>query len=383
MDCLFCHFNTDIINNKFNPPNTKTYFISKDDYTEYINNIISKNYDINNINDIFPIFHNESYSIKAKNIKDVSNRNSTIKKERGPLHKEVIFISKDYPDIKYPNLDINCYSLKNPSNLKNEIILLRIRNKCFDNAEKKRKSSYNSENDSNSIKNKDCMSTNDKESFLSDESSDISKKVTLIVSHSASDDLGIIFPRLCDLASLLKCDVISYDYTGYGCSNLKPNYNSLKKDLIIVLNFCNNTLDLKNENIVLLSFNIGAIPSIYASSQPKYCSIRGIILVSPSFNFIKKFDFEIINEVICPVFLIQGNYEDTIEKKKNIEFSKNFNESIYWISKNGRNYDEIIDENRYKFYQKIRKFLSHVQTSRIKISQTIAESKNSTVILDN
>ena len=375
MDCLFCHLNSDVTNSKFNPPNEKTYFISKDDYTEYINNIKSKN---NDINDIFPLFPNGSNNIKAINIKD---KTYTIKKERGPLHKEINFISKDYPDAIYPNLDINCYSLKNPINLKNEIILLRIRNKCFDNAGK-RKNSYNSENDSNSEKSKNCNSNNDK-SFLSDESSDISKKVTLIVSHSVSDDLGLIFPRLCDLATLLKCDVISYDYTGYGCSNLKPNYDSLKKDLTIVLNFCNNTLDLKNENIVLLSFNIGAIPSIYVSSNPKHCSIRGIILVSPVLNFIKKFDFEIINEVVCPVFLIQGNYEDIIEKKKNIEFSKIFNESIFWISKNGKNYNEIMDENRYKFYQKIRKFLSHVQTTRIKISQNIAESINSTIILDN
>lgn len=84
-----------------------------------------------------------------------------------------------------------------------------------------------------------------------------------MVSHSNSDDLGIIFPRLCDLATFLKCDVISYDYSGYGCSKNKPSYSSLKNDIIAVINFSVDTFDLKYENIVLLSLNIGAIPSIY------------------------------------------------------------------------------------------------------------------------
>ena len=203
--------------------------------------------------------------------------------------------------------------------------------------------------------------------------------MTLLISHSTSVDLGLIFPRLCDIATTLKCDVISYDYTGYGCSIGKPNYNSLKNDLITVLNFCTNTFDIKYENIVLLSFNIGAIPSIYVASQSNYCSIRGMILVSPMLNFIKKFNDDHINEVICPVFAIQCDCENNVDNKNFIELARKFKECIYWISKEGKNYEDIIDENRYKFFKKIKKFLSHVHTTRIKISQNLANSVSSSI----
>jgi alpha/beta superfamily hydrolase len=249
--------------------------------------------------------------------------------------------------------------------VKNEIILLRIRNKSYDYLKKKEK----------------VINIQDlKESFSSiSESGDTNENLTLIVSHSRSDDLGIIFPRLCDLAAMLKCDVISYDYAGYGCSSNQPNYDSLKTDIMIVLNYCTNTFDLKKENIVLFSFNIGAIPSIYASIQPNYCDIRGMILISPKLDFIKQYNFENIKDVICPVFLIRADNNDEEKKKKIIDFAHTFKESIYWIPQNGHTFEEIMDENRDKFFTKIRKFLSHVQSTRMKIPLNIIESRRNSI----
>ena len=101
-----------------------------------------------------------------------------------------------------------------------------------------------------------------------------------------------------------------------------------------------------------------------------------MILVSPKLNFIKKFNYSYINEVICPVFIIQGEFEENVEQKEISKFAKRFKESIHWEVKNGQNYEDIIDDNRSKFFKKIRKFLSHVNTTRIKISQSIADSKD-------
>ena len=379
MSCMICSLNSNNENNSFNPPSDKTYFTSLDDFKSYYNlnklDILKEQ-----INEISYLFPNKN-ELEEKE-KEIHTRIPSINKNRGALHKEIDFISKNYKNIKFPHLEINCYSIKNPTNLKNEIILLRIRNKCFDPIDKKEKKDLGqkSENNSDSISQK---SKSSEKSLTSIESESIEKneKMTLLISHSTSVDLGIIFPRLCDFATTLKCDIISYDYTGYGCSIGKPNYNSLKNDLITVLNFCTNTFDIKYENIVLLSFNIGAIPSIYVASQSNYCSIRGMILVSPMLNFIKKFNDDHINEVICPVFAIQCDCENNVDNKNFIELAKKFKESIYWISKEGKNYEDIIDENRYKFFKKIKKFLSHVHTTRIKISQNLANSVNSSIRL--
>lgn len=382
MSCLFCGFSSYKPNNNFYPPTDKTYFISLEEYNSYMKQKNISNKEMSDILNIFPNGKDNNIFIKDEKIRKI-----TITNGRGALHKKVNFISKDYNNIKYPNLSISCYSLKNPSNLKNEIILLRITNKCFDIINNKHKKNKNTLNISKDMQ-KDCNSEkkNLNNSTISNDSFSIDleqiekPKITLLISHSNNTDLGEIFPQLCDFATLLKCDVISYDYSGYGCSNYKPNYQSLKNDIITVLNFASNTLEIKNENIILLSFNIGAIPSLYASSISEYCSVRGMILVSPFLDFIKKFKYECLNEIICPVFIIQGDYEENFGQDEIKEFSKKFKESIHWIPKNVNSYQEIMEQNRNKFYYKIRKFLKHVKTTRSKITQSLSESKNSIIL---
>ena len=73
------------------------------------------------------------------------------------------------------------------------------------------------------------------------------------------------------------------------------------------------------------------------------------------------------------------NYQVIEKKKKIIEFAHTFKESIYWISENGHTFEEIMDENRYKFFTKIRKFLSHVQSTRMKIPLNIIESRRNSI----
>ena len=85
--------------------------------------------------------------------------------------------------------------------------------------------------------------------------------------------------------------------------------------------------------------------------------------------------------MICPVFIIQGEFEENIEQKEIVKFAKKFKESIHWEPKNCSSFEEIMDEYRSKFYKKIRKFLSHVNTTRLKISQNIAESRDEINIL--
>ena len=371
MSCFLCYQESNYNKNTFSPPEEPTYFISQENYKSYYNLNDNNNFnkEIKTLSSLFPA-----------QLRNDSNHNININsgnKSRGALHKEIDFVPRDYNNIKYPNLEVKCYSIKNPTNLKNEIILLRIRNKCFDIIDKNQKYDYSE--DSDSIK--DIKISDKSLVSIDSESIDKQEKITLIISHSASKDLGIIFPIMYDLSIMLKCDVISYDYMGYGCSNGSPNYDSLKNDLITVLDFSTITFDIKYEDIILMAFNIGAISSIYVGGLPNHCSIRGMILVSPQLDFMKKkFDYDYINEVICPVFIIQGEFENNMDSQKIIEFAKKFKESIYWIPNKVNDYEEIIAGYRLKFYKKIRKFLAHVHTTRKKISQSISNSVNSSLI---
>ena len=136
MSCMICNLNSNNENNSFNPPSDKTYFTSMDDFKSYYNlnklDILKEQ-----INEISYLFPNKN-ELEEKE-KEIHTKIPSINKNRGALHKEIDFISKNYKNIKFPHLEINCYSIKNPTNLKNEIILLRIRNKCFDPIDKKQK----------------------------------------------------------------------------------------------------------------------------------------------------------------------------------------------------------------------------------------------------
>lgn len=392
MGCAPCQNESE--HTKFMPPTKKTYFIFKEDYEKYLelqkfNRKCRSESDINAINSLS---QDSLYPKKSITIEDQDKYlfNSVCSQNLGALIREVSFIHETYNNINYPNLEIKCYALKNPKNIKNQIVLLQIRNKCYEKYERKKREetaiNYYYENnyfvkENNNMEGgiEDILKNNEfDDSFISDKPEKKKKKMTIVVSHSNESDLGTIFPSLCYLSTATKCDVISYDYTGYGNSFGKPNYNSLMNDLTLVMDFCTDSLSLKKEEIILLGVNIGAIPSINVAAMSPYCTVRGLVLVSPRLDFLCRFKTECLDDVICPVFIIIGNLENSLDEDS-ISLKRKFRESICWIVKGGRNFTDILEGSRSKFIMKLKKFMDHVQSTRMKVSQKIADSREQSI----
>ena len=171
--------------------------------------------------------NNNSYSIvfsppNPPHYKIVKKKNNNINSNHfGSLINEVNFNHEIFNNINYPNINISCYSLKKINDSKNNLIIIHIKNTT---PEKKTK------NSKKIIINK---SEEDLYSYDSNSSSfsDNKNKLTIILSQSSKTDLGIIYPSLIDMSNILNCNIISYDYSGFGFSSGNSSIEKINKDI--------------------------------------------------------------------------------------------------------------------------------------------------------
>ena len=198
------------------------------------------------------------------------------------------------------------------------------------------------------------------------------EKFTIVFSHSNFCDLGTVFPFLFDVSSMTKSDVISYDYSGYGCSTGSPSEEEMVSDLECVLEFCTNTLNINLKNIILFGNSVGSIPTISMGRMPRYSQcICGIILLSPfiCLNSSSKLDKEKkktradsdfydmqIGQVLPQALLIHGLQDRVTIHERMYGMSKIFRDVFIWYPRKGDHYN-IPTLCRRKFYQKIKDFL--------------------------
>lgn len=109
---------------------------------------------------------------------------------------------------------------------------------------------------------------------------DVNARLTCIVSHGNAEDLrsGAGFGRA--MAATWSCNVVVYDYTGYGCSEggLRPSERRACDDIRAVHSHVVRALGVHEENIVLYGRSMGSGPTVYLASQVR---VKGVILVSP------------------------------------------------------------------------------------------------------
>lgn len=265
-------------------------------------------------------------------IKNPKEKPSTITKVDYMPTKEIFFSDSNIP--KW--IELSFYSIQKKDGKK--IISLHIINKCF--------------NSKNPIKYEPDL---------------------ILYCHENDTDLLRIAPFLIDISIQMKCDIVSFDYYGFGCSSGKPKLNSILPNSEDALNFAISTLKYKVENIVLLGMGIGAMCALHLASKQKYQNLRSIILCMPVIGN-KIIDIKILRSIFCSTLLIKEfDNKDEISdnelvlifreipnekewlpiKKKNNELNKNF-------LSNGLEYDDAYNvylRHRSKFITKIKEYI--------------------------
>ena len=125
-----------------------------------------------------------------------------------------------------------------------------------------------------------------------------------------------------------------------------------------MITFSQDVLNIRIENIILFSLGLGSQPTLTLASQLRknFNQIKGIILYSPYLNEELVGEIEISN-IICPVFFINGQKNTLNDYKITKDYTKYFKKITEWYPKKGT-FDNLHIQLRYKFYTKIKSFLS-------------------------
>jgi hypothetical protein len=197
----------------------------------------------------------------------------------------------------------------------------------------------------------------------------------ILYCHENETDLLRLVPFLIDLSLQMKCDIISFDYSGFGCSSGKPEIHSIILDGEDIINFIIKEFNSKIENIIIFGKGIGAMSAIYLASRRVNSNCKALILCMP---LILKdiIDIGVIRSIFCPTLLIQ-EFEDKNQisgdevinlcreipnekewlpiRKRNKEIKKN----LLFTDPNSENddYEDVYSRHRCKFIIKIRDYI--------------------------
>lgn len=103
-------------------------------------------------------------------------------------------------------------------------------------------------------------------------------KYTILFSHGNAVDIGQLTSFLVGLGSRLRCNIMAYDYTGYGCSTGTTSERHLYSDIEAAWHCLNKRYGICPQNIILYGQSIGTVPTIDLASR---FEVGGVILHSP------------------------------------------------------------------------------------------------------
>ena len=147
----------------------------------------------------------------------------------------------------------------------------------------------------------------------------------IIYCHGNSGDIGTSFLECQILSRNLRCDVLSFEYPGYGLSNDFGNTNEKRSYIYIrqVYKYAREQLKYKPQNIIIYGFSLGTGIAFDLACDKRYPN-GGVILQSPFlsiirifYNFKKTYYFDLFNSCdkakYCgsTIYIIHGN-KDTI-----------------------------------------------------------------------
>ncbi|WOG96686.1 hypothetical protein DCAR_0416022 [Daucus carota subsp. sativus] len=220
-----------------------------------------------------------------------------------------------------------------------------------------------------------------------------SGRLTLLYSHGNAADLGQMQDLFIELRAHLRINIMSYDYSGYGASSGKPTEFNTYYDIEAVYNCLKSEYGINEEDVIVYGQSVGSGPTLHLASRLQ--RLRGVVLHSAILSGIRvlynvkmTFWFDIfknidkIKHVSCPVLVIHGTNDDTVDfshGKKLWELAPEKYEPL-WVQGGGHCNLETFPE----YIKHLRKFikamenLSVAQRSKQKLtnSPSITDSKN-------
>lgn len=146
----------------------------------------------------------------------------------------------------------------------------------------------------------------------------------IFYSHGNATDLGQMSTFYYGIACHFKCNVFSYDYSGYGVSTGRPSEKNIYADMMAAWEVLKGTFGVQEDQVILYGQSIGTVPTIYLASQtkPKVVVLHspftsGLRLLIPSTKKTNCCDvfpnIDRISRITSPVLVIHGTHDEIID----------------------------------------------------------------------
>lgn len=201
---------------------------------------------------------------------------------------------------------------------------------------------------------------------------------TVLFSHANATDIGQMRQLLHDLATSLTVNVMAYEYTGYGETDLKPQEKSTYSDIMAAYNHLLYIRQILPSNIIAYGQSLGSGPTIKLASEH---AVGGVVLHSAMMSGLRvargktgtggSWWFDIypnidrITKVTCPVLCIHGCVDTEVPVSHGIELSRAAVESFPPLWLNNAAHNDIETKCRAAYLEKLHEFLQFLSQRQV------------------
>ncbi|KAL3994446.1 Alpha/beta hydrolase family protein [Acanthocheilonema viteae] len=103
----------------------------------------------------------------------------------------------------------------------------------------------------------------------------------ILFAQPNSSDVGscmLTDPNLVDIADFLQCDLMAFDYSGFGLSTGTSTEKNVYQNMEAVYQYLTEEMKAKPNEIILIGFSMGTAVAIHLASHEK---VAGLILIAP------------------------------------------------------------------------------------------------------
>lgn len=204
------------------------------------------------------------------------------------------------------------------------------------------------------------------------------RKYTLLFSHGNAEDLGLIIRYFREVGDILKVNVFSYEYTGYGMSSGEAKETTVYADIEAAYKYLRYEVGVPWQRIVPYGRSIGTGPSVHLATR---AAVRGLILQSGMMSIYRiafQFRFTLPGDLFanvnkirsckCPIFIVHGTRDEIVPvwhghglyqqaKIQGIDYTP------YWVD--GADHNNLEGQAGDEFYDRFRGYLDFLDATPI------------------
>ncbi len=207
-------------------------------------------------------------------------------------------------------------------------------------------------------------------------------KLTLLYSHGNAEDLGLMYRRMKDMARVLGCNILAYDYTGYGMSQppCEPSERMCYRNIDAAYNYLVRVMKIPPSKIILYGRSLGSGPSCYLAKRTsdEGQSVAGMILHSPFLSIYRIVldvksgyvgdmfqSYKRAKHIKCPVLMIHGEADQVVPFWHSDELLRSFQPQYradpFFVKGLGHNNIEV--RKRQEYVKKVLNFFDACQNN--------------------